>query len=352
MKAILFSFPFIHLRLSAFTSVSLRPRRANVSGGLTGCKPLFETRSPLLRILCGRGELDAGGAAASGKIQPFPVEPDRSPNRPQGRPPRKARERGRAQHVRFREELFLRPAQRRLAFARGEDLGHREGSGAAEAPVEMHVLDPEAEEAEIGKAGIEASFGIALQIPDLSLRRGASFDPTAERHARLVERVAAFMGPGQQERGARVARKVPRMARQPRHEEQGRAVEIAGDPKERGEGRASLGLESGQRARAGETHQPFDVGDGRGLRLFGIDGGVRHGDLDASNNLVPNAGHACNVMVILHNSFDVPSGIGRRGGLPFSEHIRSINGLHFEPASPRGVSKSRRELHAHNRAGR
>ena len=71
---------------------------------------------------------------------------------------------------------FLGLAQRRLAFARGEDLGGRERGGAAEAAVEMHVLDPEAEDAEIGKAGIEASFRIALQIPDLSPRRGASFD--------------------------------------------------------------------------------------------------------------------------------------------------------------------------------
>ena len=164
-------------------------------------------------------------------------------------------------------------------------LGRAERGGAAKAAIEMHVVDLKLIEGEIGEAGIEASFGIALQIPHLSPRRGASFDQAAERHARLVERVAAFMSPGQQKGGARVVREVPRMARQRRHEEQGRAVEIAGDAKERGEGRASLGVEGGKCARAGETHQPFDVGDGRGLRLFGIDGGVRHGDLDASNRL-------------------------------------------------------------------
>ena len=75
------------------------------------------------------------------------------------------------------------------------------------------------------------------------------------------------------------------MTRQRRHEEQGRAVEIAGDAEERGEGRASLSLESGQCACTGEPHQPLDVGDGRGVRLLGIDGGVRHGGLDASDGL-------------------------------------------------------------------
>ena len=75
------------------------------------------------------------------------------------------------------------------------------------------------------------------------------------------------------------------MARQRRHEEQRRAVEIAGDANERGEGRASLSLESGQSAGAGEPHQPLDVGDGRGVRFFRIFGGVRHGGLDASNGL-------------------------------------------------------------------
>jgi hypothetical protein len=57
---------------------------------------------------------------------------------------------------------------------------------------------------------------------------------------------------------------------------------------------------------------------------------------------------ACNVMVTLHNSCGHPI----CDGLPFSEHIQSINGFSFEPASPRGDSKSKRELHAHNRAGR
>ena len=101
----------------------------------------------------------------------------------------------------------------------------------------------------------------------------------------MVERVATVMSPGQQKGGARVVGEVPGVARQRRHQEQGRAVEIAGDAKERGEGRASLSLESGQGAGAGEPHQPLDVGDGRGMGFIGISGGVRHGGLDASDGL-------------------------------------------------------------------
>ena len=101
----------------------------------------------------------------------------------------------------------------------------------------------------------------------------------------MVERVAALVAAGQQEGGARVGGEVPCMARQRRHEEQGRAVEIAGDADERGERRASRRLKRGQSAGAGEPHQPLDVGDGRGMGLIGIDGGVRHSGLDASDGL-------------------------------------------------------------------
>ena len=54
-----------------------------------------------------------------------------------------------------------------------------ERRGPAEAAVEMHVIDPEPVKREIGEAGVEASLRIALQIPDLGARRGASFDPPA-----------------------------------------------------------------------------------------------------------------------------------------------------------------------------
>ena len=75
------------------------------------------------------------------------------------------------------------------------------------------------------------------------------------------------------------------MARQRRHEEQGRAVEIAGDADERGEGRASLRLKRRQCAGAGEPHQPLGVGDRLGMGFIGIIRGVRHGGLDASDGL-------------------------------------------------------------------
>ena len=88
----------------------------------------------------------------------------------------------------------------------------------------------------------------------------------------MVERVAAFGASGQQEGGARVVREVPGVARQGRHEEQGRAVEIAGDADERGQRRASRRLERRQCAGAGEPHQPLDVGDGLGMGFIGITG--------------------------------------------------------------------------------
>ena len=188
----------------------------------------------------------------------------------------------------------------------------------------------------------------------------------------MVERVATVVAPRQQERGARVVGEVAGMARQRRHEEQGRAVEIAGDADERGQGRASRRLQSGQRAGAGEPHQPLGVGDRPGMGLVGI-GGVRHGGLDVSDGLERDKpggssgqerdrrcdrrplrllANACNVMVILHNSRGRPIWERPAGGSPSSEHIQSINGFNFKPASPRGDSRSKRELHAHNRAGR
>ena len=49
-----------------------------------------------------------------------------------------------------------------LALAGAENLRRRQGGGAAEAAVEMHVLDPELVEGEIGEAGVEAGLRIAL----------------------------------------------------------------------------------------------------------------------------------------------------------------------------------------------
>ena len=97
----------------------------------------------------------------------------------------------------------------------------------------------------------------------------------------MVERVAALLAPGQQKGGARVVEDVPGVARQRRHEEQGGAVEIARDTDERGQGRASSRLQSRQCADAGKPHQPLGVGDGLGMGLIRIGGGVRHGGLDA-----------------------------------------------------------------------
>ena len=134
---------------------------------LTCREQLFETRPPSLWVMRRRGELGAGGAAACGEVEALGVEPDRPPA-PGTRSPgggfvsREAREQGRAKGVRLGEEPLLGLGQRGFAVARDEDLGHGKRGGPAEAAVEMHVVDPELVQGEIGEAGIEASLGIAL----------------------------------------------------------------------------------------------------------------------------------------------------------------------------------------------
>ena len=114
-----------------------------------------------------RRKLGAGGAAPCGEVKALGVEPDRTPGSGTWGPggslvPREPRELSKAKRIRLREEPLFRLDQRRFALAGREDLSDRERGGAAKAAVEMHVLDAESEEAEIGKAGIEAGFGIAL----------------------------------------------------------------------------------------------------------------------------------------------------------------------------------------------
>ena len=78
---------------------------------------------------------------------------------------------------------------------------------------------------------------------------------------------------------------VPHVSRERRHEEEGRAVEIAGDADQRGERRASCRVKGRQCAGAGEPHQPLGVGDRLGMGLIRVSGGVRHDGLDAWGGL-------------------------------------------------------------------
>ena len=99
----------------------------------------------------------------------------------------------------------------------------------------------------------------------------------------MIERVAALVAPGQEQGGARVVGEVPHVAGKRRHEEERRAVEIAGDADERGERRAARRLQRRQRAGAGESHQPLGVGHGLAMGLIvGIVGDARHCGLDPS----------------------------------------------------------------------
>ena len=235
--------------------------------------------------------------------------------------------------------------------ARGEDFGGRERGGAAEAAVEMHVLDPKLVEGEIGKTGIEASLRIALQIPRPWRAAPAHRSTRPLKVTRgMVERVAAV--------GARRSTGGRRAGRSARFLVWRDSVDI----RNRGAPSKSLAtptsvvsgaprrLERRQGARAGEPHQPLDVGDGLGMGFVGIDGGVRHGGLDASDGLetrqpggVARSRAAAAALITrplrpLANASQrhgnlaqfargAPSGIGRLGGSPFSEHIQSINGF-------------------------
>ena len=78
------------------------------------------------------------------------------------------------------EETLLCLDEGRFALAGAQHLRRRERRGAAEAAVEMHVLDPEGEDGEIGEAGVEPRLGIALQIPQLGAGVRAPFDHAAE----------------------------------------------------------------------------------------------------------------------------------------------------------------------------
>src|SRR6185437_16337838 len=129
--------------------------------GLSVPQHPLETRPPRLRVMRGRSELGAAGAASGREVEAFGVEADRPPARADGFVAGEPHEAARAERVRFLKEPLFGFGERRLAPGRSEDVGRRERGGAAEAAVEMHVLDPEAVEGEIGEAGVERGLGIA-----------------------------------------------------------------------------------------------------------------------------------------------------------------------------------------------
>src|SRR5271163_383924 len=246
----------------------------------------FPEALPPRRRVIGRGaELGPPGAAAGGEVEALAVEADRAPAPGTWSPggafvSGEPRDCGVAERVDRGDEPLLGLRQRVLAGARGKHVSGLERAGAAEPAIEMHALDSQPEHAEIGKPRIQSRLPIALQIPRLGAARRFEIDPPAKRDAGMVQRVAAVAGAGQQERGARIASQVPGVARQRRHQEQRRAVEIAGDADQCGQGTAALRLQRRQRAGSGEPHQSFGVGDRLGMGLVRIGRGVRHGGLE------------------------------------------------------------------------
>ncbi len=103
--------------------------------------------------------------------------------------------------------LRLRLGERRLAFARGEDVGGRQRVGAAEAAVEMDAFDREPEKGEIGEVGVKLRLRVALQISGAGARIRRPLDPAVQRDARVVQRVAPLRLLGQQQGRARSPRR-------------------------------------------------------------------------------------------------------------------------------------------------
>ena len=130
---------------------------------LAGREQLLKARPPSLRVMRRRRELGAGGATASGEVEAVGVEPDRPPWRPQATCCPASRASASCPSA-FASAMSRSSAsrQRRFTLAGAENLRRRQGGGAAKAAIEMHVLDPEPVDGEIGEAGVEAGLWIAL----------------------------------------------------------------------------------------------------------------------------------------------------------------------------------------------
>ena len=273
---------------------------------------------PLRRVVRRRAELDASGAAAGGEVKALAIEADRAPSRPRRFKSREPRDRGAAHGVDLGDEPLFGFRKRLFADARGEDVRRRQRAGAAEAAIEMHALDGEAEVREIGKGRVELRLGIALQIARLarapsqrsirppSVKRGwLSGSPRSWAPVRRGSRAdrgrdswcgatASTSGTGARRRNRWPADQV-----------------VSGPP--------PAALERRQRGGAGEPHQPLGVGDGLGMGLARSDGAFamaalrlgarlaahkpgRPGQVRRPERQPRSLAIASNFMVLLHNS--------------------------------------------------
>ena len=93
----------------------------------------------------------------------------------------------------------------------------------------------------------------------------------------MVQRVAPPGRLGQEDRRPRVGLNAPCVQRQGRHQEQGRAVEVAGDSHERRKRRPGLRRKGGERRSPGKPHEALGVRDRLAPGGFRIGRGLRHG---------------------------------------------------------------------------
>ena len=169
--------PLAHCSVLDPTNGTLRMRYVtagdarNLRSDATLLVGLLQSRLPA-RLIVRRGtEPDPGDAAADGKIETLRVQADRPPSLPAGfLMAGQARDEVVAERVDPVDEPRLRLGQRRLAFARDQDIGGRQRLCPAEAAVEMDAFDRQPEKREIREVGVELRLGVALQVADADPR--------------------------------------------------------------------------------------------------------------------------------------------------------------------------------------
>ena len=168
---------------------------------LPGRERFVETRPPGGRIMRRRGELSAGGAAPGGEVEALGVEPDRPPDRAQGFVSGEPRKRGLAERVHLRDEPLLRLRVSAASPSR-EARTSAGSSGAArpKPPLKCTASIRSRQRAKSAKPAYSPALGLRCKYRTLA-RGAAHFSTRPPKVTRgLVERVAAFVAAGQQER--------------------------------------------------------------------------------------------------------------------------------------------------------
>jgi len=191
--------------------------------------------------------------AAGAEVEAVGVDAHGLPDAPGVEFASQPRQRFVAQRLRPRQQFWLGFDQRLNAFERRQQVLRRQHVGAAKAAVEMHALDAHAPHGEVAEADVELGLGIAANIALARGRIVVANDRAADGEAGLVERVASPADAGDEQRSAGVVGEVPGVAGEFRHQEQRRAVPIAGDADESRQRQPARGVEGRERSGARQT---------------------------------------------------------------------------------------------------